>query len=167
MANKYYVICAHCADVFQNFDSLGQMIEFIQKVPNINGCKVNGEHFFRLHNLCVEPNKEQEFVTFSSGASSSKIPHFEDIPYRALVRVAERFELGKLNHKEKAWNARQNHQSLLDKEWVIARAAHVINHAFKYISKLEGLMPDDGDDDASAITWGGICLSEAQDAMKA
>jgi hypothetical protein len=49
---------------------------------------------------------------------------------------------------------------LEDKEFLIARAAHAIDHALKLIAKLEGLSPEDGDDDAAAIAWAGVCLCE-------
>jgi hypothetical protein len=101
-------------------------------------------------------------VVFKSGAASTKVPRLDLIPYEALCRLAERFELGLERHKEKSWNARQNQQALEDKEWVIARAVHTIHHALKYIEKMEGRLPDDGDDDAAAIMWAGACLIMAK-----
>jgi hypothetical protein len=69
-----------------------------------------------------------------------------------LKRVADRFELGLRKHGERSWNARAaNQQCLEDREFLIARAAHAIDHALKLIAKLEGLSPEDGDDDAAAI----------------
>lgn len=102
-----------------------------------------------------------ETVSFISGAVSSRIPRYDLIPRAALKRVADRFELGLLKHKERSWNARAaNQQCLEDKEFLIARAAHAIDHAYKLIAKLEGFLPNDGDDDAAAIAWAGICLCE-------
>lgn len=103
----------------------------------------------------------EEKVVFQSGASSSKIPRFDMIPRSALVRLAKRFELGNEKHGPRSWNALQNNQALQDKDWIIARAAHVIDHALKFMAKYTGQMPDDGDDDASAIMWGGTCLCAA------
>jgi hypothetical protein len=103
----------------------------------------------------------QETVSFTGGAVSSRIPRYDLIPRGALKRVADRFELGLQKHGERAWNARTaNQQCLEDKEFLIARAAHAIDHALKLIAKLEGLSPADGDDDAAAIAWAGICLCE-------
>lgn len=101
----------------------------------------------------------QETVWFKSGATSSRIPRYDLIPRAALKRVADRFELGLVRHGEHSWNARAaNQECLQDKEFLIARAAHAIDHALKLIAKLEGLSPEDGDDDAAAIAWAGICL---------
>lgn len=107
-----------------------------------------------------------EKVVYPSGRSSSKIPRFDLIPRGALVRIADRFEKGQEIHKERAWNARNSDQaSLTDKEWVIARANHVVDHALKLVAKLSGQMADDGDDDAAAIAWGGVFLCEAVEAL--
>lgn len=109
-----------------------------------------------------EHSWELKSVEFKSGAASTKVPRLDLIPYEALCRLADRFELGLERHKEKSWNARQNQQALEDKEWVIARAVHTIHHALKYIEKLEGRLADDGDDDAAAIMWAGACLIMAK-----
>ena len=114
----------------------------------------------------MDYSEAKEKLTFDSGASSSKIPRFDLIPRSALIRLARRFELGLERHKDGCWNARSSQKALLDKEWVIARAAHVVDHALKLIDKLEGRLPEDGDDDAAAIAWGGICLSEATEKDK-
>jgi hypothetical protein len=102
-----------------------------------------------------------EGVVFKSGAASSKIPRLDLIPRKALLRVAGRFELGLERHGERSWNAASSQACLEDREFLIYRAAHVIDHALKLIAKLRGQLPDDGDDDAAAIAWGGICLCEA------
>lgn len=107
-----------------------------------------------------------ETILFKSGAVSSRIPRYDLIPRAALKRVADRFELGLVKHKERSWNARAaNQECLHDKEFLIARAAHAIDHAFKLIAKLEGLTPEDGDDDAAAIAWAGFCLCEGTEAQ--
>jgi hypothetical protein len=105
--------------------------------------------------------EHEEKLVFQSGASSSKIPRYDLIPAQALRRIADRFELGLKKYKEASWNARSKQDALQDKEWVIARASHVIDHAYKLIEKMIGAVPDDGDDDAAAIVWGGICLIQA------
>ncbi|MEX0597133.1 MAG: hypothetical protein WD512_11590 [Candidatus Paceibacterota bacterium] len=103
--------------------------------------------------------KEKEKIQFKSGVKGSKIPHFELIPRIALIRLAKRFELGQERHKEGCWNALQNNQVLEDKEWAIARCAHIIDHATKMIEKIAGLREDNTDDDAGAIMWGGAFLA--------
>ena len=100
-------------------------------------------------------------VGFTSGTASSKIPRFDLIPYRAQVRIANRFELGLFKHKEKAWNARSKQDALTDEEFILARASHVIHHAMKLIAKRTGQLPPDDDDDAAAIAWGAVFLCEA------
>lgn len=110
---------------------------------------------------------DKQLLPFAGGAvSSSKIPRLDLIPYRSIVRLAARFELGLERHGEKAWNAlSSNQQVLTDRDFVIARAAHAANHALLLIGKLTGCIPDDGDDDAAAIMWSGACLCEATRAL--
>lgn len=105
-------------------------------------------------------------VTFPSGVTSSKIPRFDLIPRNALIGLAGRFELGEETHKENTWNASTSQDCLTDKAFILARAGHAIDHAFKLIAKLHGRLPDNGDDDASAIAWAGIFLFEAIAALK-
>lgn len=100
-------------------------------------------------------------VLFQSGAASSKIPRWDLIPPAALRRLAKRFELGLEKHGDRSWNARSKQDALQDREWVIARASHAIDHALKFLEKYASGKPDDGDDDASAIAWAGICLMMA------
>lgn len=94
--------------------------------------------------------------------SSSKIPRFDLIPRSALVKLANRLELGLERHKEKSWNAQSANKFEVENspDFVIARVAHVIDHATKMMDKLLGLSPIDGDDDASAIMWGGTFLTQ-------
>lgn len=110
--------------------------------------------------LPEDPFGKSESLIFTSGAASSKIPRYDLIPHNALKRLAKRFELGLERHKERSWNGRSSQEALLDKEWIIARAAHAIDHAFKLLTKLHKGLPLE-DDDAAAIAWAGICLCEA------
>jgi hypothetical protein len=69
---------------------------------------------------------------------------------------------------KRSWNARSENQDCLqDKEFVISRIVHVINHAYVLLDKVMGKMEDDGDDDAAAIAWNGIFLCEATETTKA
>ncbi len=107
--------------------------------------------------------KKTEKVIFKSGASSSKIPRFDLIPRVALIALAHRYELGIERHGTRAWNVSSPDQSPLeDIDFLTARLAHVIDHATKAIDKLHGRLPDDGDDDAAAIMWGGSVLAAAR-----
>jgi hypothetical protein len=107
--------------------------------------------------------KEPEKVVLAGGTfTSSKIPRFDLIPRQSLVRLSGRFEMGVVRHKEKAWNAsKPQHPALLDKEAIIARASHAIDHASKLIAILTGQMTDDGDDHAAAVMWAGSFLCES------
>lgn len=72
----------------------------------------------------------------------------------------------------KAWNARSANQACLtDKEFVISRVVHTINHAYALLAKLIDdrllLRSNDEDDDAAAIMWNGMFLCEATDALTA
>ncbi len=125
-------------------------------------CRICGEpdptHTPMCH-LNIRPNEEmQQFKV----TTSSKKPRFGMIPYGALEALAERFDMGHKKHGENSWNALTNQAGLEDEAWVISRAEHIIHHVYQYLLKLKGLIPDDGDDDAGAILWGGCVLSEAR-----
>lgn len=98
-------------------------------------------------------------VIHSSGAGTSKTPRFDLIPRDALIRLADRYELG-LKYGEDNWR-----KGMEDKAYVIERISHVVDHALKLREKLKGRLPHDGDDDAAAIMWGGAFLCEATAAL--
>jgi hypothetical protein len=104
---------------------------------------------------------KEELKQFKHTTASNK-PRFGLVPYEALVALANRFDLGEKKYGEKAWNALSSQEGLSDEEWVVARVEHVIHHAYTFLQKYKGLIPDDGDDDAAAIMWGGCLLSEAK-----
>lgn len=109
----------------------------------------------------MRKHKEEPKQDFKHTTSSVK-PRFELIPYEGLVGLADRFDLGEQKHAPKAWNALSDQAGLEDKDWIRCRVAHVIHHAYQYLLKMEGIIEEDGDDDASAISWGGMCLFEAK-----
>ena len=102
----------------------------------------------------------EDKVIFKSGAASTKIPRLDLVPREALNRLADRFELGLEKYGERSRVPSPSQACLEDKEWLIARLAHSIDHALKMIGKLRGQLPEDGD--AAAIAWGGVCLCEAR-----
>ncbi|HWY33445.1 MAG TPA: hypothetical protein VNX68_02290 [Nitrosopumilaceae archaeon] len=109
----------------------------------------------------VRQHHEEPKQDFGHTTSSVK-PRFGLIPHAALVALADRFELGEKKHAEKAWNALSSQIGLENEAWVISRVEHVIHHAYQYLQKLKGFIPDDGDDDAAGIMWGGSLLYEAK-----
>jgi len=98
----------------------------------------------------------EKIVVSKGGATSSKIPRLDRIPYDVLVLVAERFHLGAEKHGLDNWR-----KGLGDVDYTIERATHVANHALRLIAKLQNRIEDDGDDDVAAILWGGAFLSIA------
>ena len=157
MPTKYKHVCPYCSqdDINKLFKTKTAIFTHIRfKHPkhykNWKESKVD----IRQHNL--EPLKD-----FGLTNSSIK-PRYSLIPKSSLDALAARFELGLEKHKNKSWNGLSNQAGLFNKDWVISRAEHVIHHAMLYIQKLEGIIPDDGDDDAAAIMWGGTCLFEAK-----
>lgn len=104
-------------------------------------------------------------IVLAGGAmTSSKIPRIEMIPYRALLRLAARFELGEERHKDASWNGmKPENAGLKDKNTMVVRAAHAMLHASKLIAILTGQIPDDGDDHASAVMWAGAFLCESDE----
>lgn len=105
---------------------------------------------------------KQEKLFFRGGVASTVKPQLHLIPHAALVGLANRFQLGQEKYGSRAWNGLSNQVVLEDKEWLKERISHIIDHAYLYLQKLEGIISDDGDDDASAIMWGGACLFEAK-----
>jgi hypothetical protein len=99
-------------------------------------------------------------ITSRCGAKTSPCPRLDLLPYHGLVRCAARFEKGETRYGHDNWR-----KGLSDKQYVIERASHVMHHCAMLIAKLEGHLPDDGDDDAGAIAWGGMFLCEAMFAL--
>lgn len=100
-------------------------------------------------------------------AASTKIPRYELIPKPALAALASRFEVGVERHKEKAWNSLSpNFDTALTREWVIARLAHAVDHAYNALAKLHSGV-EDGEDDAGAIMFAGSVLACYKSAAKA
>lgn len=96
-----------------------------------------------------------QVITFTSGVTSSSVPRYDLIPTGALNALAERFEIGLRNHSGENWRT-----GLRDKGYIINRLNHIQEHLRAAIDKLTGVRPDDGDNDAAAIMWGGAILCE-------
>lgn len=111
------------------------------------------------------PHDKEKLQQFAHTTASYK-PEFAYIPYSSLVALADRFALGTKKHGSKSWNAFSSQAGLRDEAWIRARVEHVIHHCFMYLMKRNGMMADDGDNDAAAIMWGGSLLHEANEARK-
>lgn len=112
--------------------------------------------------LIDHKEEKTEEVEMVGKQSTSVKPRFALIPYDPLVALAGRFELGEVKHAKGAWNALSDQAALENEEWILKRAEHIIHHTYQWIMKRKELIPDDGDDDAAAIMWGGCLLSEAR-----
>lgn len=90
------------------------------------------------------------------------------MPKAGLVRAAIRFEDGLIKHGDKAWNnLSKNQKAMTDREWLIERCSHAIQHYYTLIDKLAGKIPlNQGEDDAGAVAWAGIMLAAAMTAVE-
>ena len=115
------------------------------------------------------PKHPPQTLMANGKVASTKGPSFHLIPTVALVKLAERFELGEERKGDKAWNATsKNQECLLDRAWLIERCSHIIHHAMKLRDQLAGLEADESPtDNASAIAWGGMFLICAAEALAA
>ena len=156
------VICDNCKTIVYK-------TTWHQRDPNKKVCYVNeGKRFNGV--IISWPQQAQIHETgakeeFKHTTSSIK-PKYRYIPKAALDALANRFELGEKKYAPKSWNALSNQAGLNDEGWIITRAEHIIHHAMQFIAKYKGLIKDDGDDDAAAIMWGGVCLYEAKRCKK-
>lgn len=110
----------------------------------------------------LPPNENDDKITHPSGATSSFVYDFAQIPLGALKSIAKRFMLGEKKHGRGNWR-----KGLGNESYTIERLNHIIFHCYKLINKIEGNLQADGDDDAGAIAWGGCFAVEAVAALEA
>jgi hypothetical protein len=104
-------------------------------------------------------------ITTATGATSSKAPAFHLIPLGALIALAGRYEGGAVKHGPYNWKKGLGSDYTPPvpckfRDYCIERLNHVVFHALKLMAKLQNLRPEDDDDDAGAIMWGGAFASE-------
>jgi hypothetical protein len=108
---------------------------------------------------------QKEKRVFKSGLTSTKQPRLSLIPHAGLVNAAERFELGLEKHAETAYNKLSNNTAaaLEDRDWLIERVSHAIEHCYRMIDILidPNKVISDLKDDAGAVAWCGLVLGEA------
>lgn len=105
--------------------------------------------------------------------ASSHSPAFHLIPRAALIALANRCQLGVERKGDKAWNAitTGNQHCLTDRELILHRISHVIDHATKLRDRLVAADSTSDysilaeDDDSAAVMWGGMFLCCAVDAV--
>lgn len=96
-----------------------------------------------------------ELTKHPSGATSSKVSDYAQIPKHSLDRLAARFAYGEKIHGRHNWK-----KGLHDKSYLIDRLNHVICHTLTLIEELER-GEFGSDDNAAAIMWGGMFACEA------
>ena len=118
------------------------------------------------------PTEPQQLLAGGKIASSIS-PAFHLIPSVAITALANRCKLGVERKADKAWNATTNNQECLtDRELIMHRIGHVIDHALKLRDKLihadaeNDIEALNTDDDAAAVMWGGMFLVCAIDAVR-
>jgi hypothetical protein len=123
-----------------------------------------GEQPLRIKRANAAAARDPIEVQFQSGAASSSIPNFALIPYAAMVAAARRYERGIRLKKEKAWNALSpNQKPLEDREFLINRLVHAIDHCYLAINRLAEMIPPaseeeeaDGGDEGAILFAGGL-----------
>lgn len=100
---------------------------------------------------------------FASGATSTKQIRLSLVPHGGLVNIARIFEKGIVTHEDKAYNALSKNQGVLeDRDFLIERASHAIEHAYRIIDNLKaGINICHCADDAGAVGWFGVMMGEA------
>lgn len=104
--------------------------------------------------------RSEKTHAFSSGArSSGQLPPFHLIPWGIFAaRLAARYGLGSSKYGEGNWE-----KGLTDRDFVLDRANHMLDHAHKAVEEMRlGIVTDD--DNLAAVIWGAICLMAAQHA---
>jgi hypothetical protein len=118
---------------------------------------------------------EPETITFQSGKVSTKIAPLHLIHPAALRALAQRHGRGvRTKGIDGAWNAcsKDQDKALKDREFVIERLAHGIDHCYKAIARLNGQLPpldkeEAGDGgDAGAIMFAGALLAAFEEHNK-
>jgi hypothetical protein len=141
--------------------------------PNCGWAYANNGEIPTIHEChpgyCI---KNASALIHQSGRASSKIPPLHLIPHASLIALARRLGRGvRIKGIKGAWNACSKDQTktMEDREFLIERLAHGIDHCYKAIARLNGQLPpldqeetDDGGD-AGAIMFAGALLAAVDD----
>lgn len=147
MSTQHTFICPEVTCVFESNSEQELSLHMKEYPDHSPACRIRN-------------HQTEEKVQFKGGLSGTAKPKFSLIPYSALVALANRFTLGFAKYGEQSWNGYNTNQELVSEDWVVSRLEHVIHHAMTAIGKIKGSIPDDGDDDAGAILFGGAALAE-------
>lgn len=132
---------------------------------------INSQSDFKFYKMEIEDMNEEK-RDFKSGVTSTRQTRLSLIPHAGLVNAAKRFELGLEKHGEKSWNNLSDNQTALqDRDWLIERCSHAIEHCYRlidYLHKDFGMSEnfDVAEGDAGAIAWCGLVLGEALNGRK-
>lgn len=115
-------------------------------------------------NAIIEKNNPL-LVRHASGATSSAIPPYHLIPHKAARAYALRLGRGVRLRKEGAWNALSLQSALDDREFLLERLGHGLDHILAAIARVAGYgtpltdeeIADGGD--AGAIMFAGGLLA--------
>lgn len=117
-----------------------------------------------MHQRLSQQEKRQEGreekQTFASGTTSIKGHRLDMLPINGLCCAADRFEYGDIKHKETSYQTKGT-AALDDKEWLINRMSHVIQHAYDAIKLIRTGAIVEAYAEAGAISFGGLVLGEA------
>lgn len=83
----------------------------------------------------------------SGATSAARKPEYRLVPFSLVRRTGDRLGAGAVTHGEGNWE-----QGLNDRAWMMDRANHMLEHAFRAVDKLQrGIFLDADDDDLGAV----------------
>jgi dATP/dGTP diphosphohydrolase len=95
----------------------------------------------------ANPADPTKWVAPSGATSSALKPEYRLVPFATIRRIGQRLTDGARKHGEGNWE-----KALDDRTFMMDRANHLIEHAYKAIAKLsKGVFTDDDDDDLGGI----------------
>jgi hypothetical protein len=95
----------------------------------------------------ADPTDPTKWVAPSGATSSALKPEYRLVPFAAIKRIGQRLTDGAKKHGEGNWE-----KALDDRAFMMDRANHLIEHAYRAINKLQrGIFTDDDDDDLGGV----------------
>jgi hypothetical protein len=95
----------------------------------------------------ADPADPTKWVAPSGATSSARKPEYRLVPFTTIKRIGQRLTDGARKHGEGNWE-----KALDDRDFMMDRANHLIEHAYRAIEKLQkGIFTDDDDDDLGGV----------------